>query len=133
MTKERLRNYRFLRKELTQIDDQIRELRAEMTSPKSQQLTGMPGGGHRNDSPTESYIVRLCALEDLYARKRAAIADEMRAVEEALEPLESIERQLMRARYLDGLRWEEVCVVIGYSWQQTHRIHAAALRKVCAE
>jgi hypothetical protein len=36
----------------------------------------------------------------------------------------------MRLRYLEGLGWEAVCVEIGYSWRQTHNIHARALAQL---
>lgn len=130
MTKDRLRNYKNIRREVTQLQGQIHQLRVDIAAPKSPQLTGMPHGPSREGSSVDAAVARLVDLERVYEEKLAALAAEQFAVESAIASLDSVERQLMRARYLDGLRWEEVCVVIGYSWQQTHRIHARALQSL---
>ncbi len=130
MTKERLRNYRAVRLEVTQLQDQIRQLRSALYAPRSSQLTGLPPAGSREGSALESAVARLMELEGVYARTLVVLLTEQLAVETAIASLDSVERQLMRARYLDGRKWEEVCVVIGYSWQQTHRLHARALARL---
>lgn len=38
------------------------------------------------------------------------------------------EREVLRLRYIEGLKWEEVAVEIGYSWRRTHDIHSNALK-----
>ena len=40
---------------------------------------------------------------------------------------------LMRYRYIDGLKWEEVAVRMNYSWTQTHDIHGKALKQLNKE
>ena len=70
------------------------------------------------------------------ARKRAAqmaLAEEQLAIETAIERLEPTARMLLRYRYMDGLKWEEVCVRMNYSWRQTHRLHGEALRQLKEE
>ncbi len=131
MTKERLRNYKNIRREVTQLQELICQLRVDIAAPRSQQLTGMPHGSSRAGSAIETAVERLVELEDLYTAKLKTLVDEQLAVEAAISSLEPAERQLMRARYIEGRKWEEVCVLIGYSWQQTHRLHARALARLC--
>ena len=41
---------------------------------------------------------------------------------------DGIECDILRKRYLEDKKWEEICVEIGYSWMQTHRLHSNALK-----
>ncbi len=98
-----------------------------MLSPRTQQITGMPPTGAGGDSEVARAVIRYADMEALYSWKRAALLGEQEAIELSIEPLPIPDRQILRARYIEGLTWEEVCVIVGYSWQQTHRLHARAL------
>ena len=37
------------------------------------------------------------------------------------------EREVLRLRYIRGLKWEEVAVKMNYSWKWIHKIHGRAL------
>lgn len=69
-------------------------------------------------------------LRELYSRKLRALVDLQIRIEQAIESLTSMERELMRLRYIDGADWTEVAAEIHYEWTQTHRIHARALGKI---
>lgn len=69
-------------------------------------------------------------LQDLYRRKLQDLVNLQIKIEEAIESLNSTERELMRLRYIDGADWTEVAATIHYEWTQTHRIHARALKKI---
>lgn len=43
---------------------------------------------------------------------------------------DSKQRTLLYERYVNGKTFEEISVLIGKSWRQTHRIHSRALRTV---
>ena len=51
-------------------------------------------------------------------------------VERLIETLEPREREIFRLRYIDGAKWEDICVIMSYSWRQVHRAHSAALQKL---
>lgn len=148
MTKEELRGYLATKRERAQIQrrieqtqDKIEEIEGRLYAPKAQQLTGMPAAPSRKGSALED-IVAGCEEELLDQRSRyqqllehymelgAKLAAQQLAIEKAIEALEPIERTLLRCHYLEGMRWEDVCVQIGYSWRQTHRLHAEALKKL---
>ena len=129
MTKERLRNYATLKEEREQLRRQLDELEATLYYPKIQRLNGMPAApSHENT--LELMVARHVELQERYEAKIAEMTAEMLAIEEAIEVLDPTARMLLRYRYLDGLKWEEVCVQMNYSWMQTHRIHAAALNQL---
>lgn len=90
-----------------------RDLKAEQ-----QQLEELLAAG-------ESRELRQC-----YRAKLAEVEAEQLAIEEAIENLEPRERALMRYRYIDGYKWEKICVLLHYEWRQTHNIHSEALRKL---
>ena len=130
MTRERLRNYRALKKEKQQLLHLLEELDSEMTSPRGPSLSGMPRGGS-DGGRLEAIILQREELLRRYREKIAEMDAELLEIEAAIEGLtDSRERTILRLYYIEGLTWERVCVHPGvcYSWQQTHRIHARALR-----
>ena len=66
----------------------------------------------------------------LYDERRKKLTDKLNRFELAIESLESVERRLLRLRYVLNLEWYQVAARINYSLQQTHRIHARALIKL---
>ena len=134
MTKERLRQYQQLKREKDMLEEKLVELESAMTSPRIQKLDGMPQGQHQGGSLMDLLVEQHLALKAMYASKLRELNDTLLDIETAIESLtDATERNLMRLRYIDGLRWEEVTVFVGYSWQQTHRIHARALERLRAE
>lgn len=127
MTKERLRNYQNIKKEREQLRHHLEELETALYYPKVQQLTGMPSNHVNGVNPQEELAIRHIELQDKYNAKLAELYDEQLAIEQAIESLDGVKRQLLRYRYIDDLPWEEVCVRLNYSWRQTHRLHGAAL------
>lgn len=129
MTKEELRLYVPLKDEKAQIEEELAEIEALKTSPKTAKISDEPHGPASN-AGLEQIIAKYEAIEAKYHAKLDEIAARLLAIEEAIETLDPTERLLCRYRYLKGLGWEAVCVKINYSWRQTHRIHAEALRKL---
>lgn len=129
MTKERLRKYQDIKKEREQLRHQLEEIEAALYYPKAQRLTGMPSH-HAEGNPQETLAIHHIELQEKYNAKLEELAAEQLAIENAIESLDEVDRMLLRYRYIDGLKWEEVCVKIGYSWTQTHEHHGRALRKL---
>lgn len=132
MTKERLRAYQAIKEELQQLEDRLLEIEAVLYSPKNQRLTGMPSAPSKGNA-MEDMAARHVELQDLYKTKMDELAQEALAIEVAIETLDPTARLLFRYRYIDGLKWEEVCVRMNYSWQNVHKIHKRALEALRAE
>lgn len=136
MTKQELKHllhsYRDLLAEYEQIKDELAKVEAFMEAPRTSNLDGMPrspGGG----DPILGVVSHHIALQERYRAQLHRLAAAQAAIENMIEGLEPGERRLMRCRYIDGMTWEEVCVRIGYSWRQTHNIHAKILDKLATE
>lgn len=126
MTKEELKSFCALSREADQLRDRITELRARAASCGG----GMDGSPRApgTHSKVEAAVIRIDEATKRYAAKIADIIALQIRIEEAIELLPTDERRLIRFRYLDGMTWERVCVSLGYSWRQTHRLHDKALR-----
>lgn len=127
--KKKLHSYRDLLAEYEQIKDELAKVEAFMTAPKGSNLDGMPrspGGGDAILGVVSHHIT----LQEKYKAQLHRLAAAQAEIETMIEGLEPGERRLMRCRYIDGMTWEEVCVRIGYSWRQTHNIHARILEKL---
>lgn len=130
-TKKRLSKYRVLKRELLQIRQELVVLETEMYAPKGPSLNGMPGS-IGDDSVLINRIAAKKELLTLYEQWYTEMLQVQKEIELLIDGLESIERQICRYRYLDGLRWEKICGKMNYSWAQVHRYHSKALRKIAA-
>lgn len=133
MTKERLRNYQAIKKEREQLRQMLEEIEAALFYPKIQQLSGMPSNHVEGNNAMEDMMIHHLELQDRYRAKIEELAAEQLAIEEAIEGLDANKRMLLRYRYIDGLKWEEVCIRMNYSWTQTHYHHGEALKQLKGE
>lgn len=124
--KERLSAYLSARKEHKQVMERLTTLEARMVNVGAQVMDGMPRGGSGHDPMPDMIDAKTKLVERYRALAEELILTQL-WVEEAIAPLDSTERTLMRHRYIEGMSWEQVCVSMGYAWRQTHRIHARAL------
>lgn len=127
ISKKELREYLKLKRELNQLNDRIKELRSIAESVSAQKLTGMPSA-HSDTSTVERNVIRISEMQEMYNAKINLMLTEQMRIEKAIEKLPSLERQIIRYRYMDGYHWEQICILIGYEWTQTHEHHSRALR-----
>lgn len=123
MTKAQLRAYRDIKLERDRLEAMVARLEY---GPSGLRLDGMPRSSKPGD-PTGQQAIDHAQVRDLYRQKVTELDKAIVEVETAIECLEPRERTLIRLYYLDGLTWEEVCVVMSYSWRQIHNIHKKAL------
>lgn len=89
--------------------------------------TPQSGTGYVNNTIANN-IADYEALKEVYEQKIKKLNDLRINIQNSIWDLkESQQRMLMTLRYIDGKKWEEICILIGYSWGQTHRIHSKSL------
>lgn len=121
-----LRSYLEGKKELDSIVESIEALRMSKMLP-SINVDGMPHA--HNTSDLSGYVAKLDELErKIQAKQWQIINIQMQIEISIMEMKSSKERMVLRYRYIQGLKWEEICLKMGYSWQNTHLIHAKALK-----
>lgn len=130
--KKLLHSYRDLLAEYKQISLELEKVETLMTAPKGSNMDGMPRGSGKGD-PLLAVVAQHITLQEKYKLQLVKLAAAQALIEDMIESLEPMERRLMRCRYIDGMTWEEVCVAIGYSWRQTHNIHARILDTLVAQ
>ena len=130
MTKAELCRYADLLKEKEDLQERIIRLDSARKSASVQVITGMPRAANGDNDKFGRGTAEMERLRKLYERKVRDIDAECAEIEKAIERLEPIERRLIRYRYIDCLTWEKICVKIGYSWANTHRLHKLILRKL---
>lgn len=128
--KYRLQNYSRINSQVLHLRERIESLEDRMYSIKSSSdISEIPASGGNTDKIAAN-VALLADLEEAYLDELNKLLEEQVYIETMIKGLEPVERLLIRARYIDGLPWEHICNIIGYSWAQTHRIHSDALEKL---
>lgn len=127
MTKKELLAYRPIKKEFNDLEKRIDELRKDARSPKGISYSDMPRGRGEPISSQQRYIEQLEELSDLYEERKAKLVETQIAIERAISSLPSELRLLMRYRYIDGMRWEEIAETMHISIGTFHNWHNKAL------
>lgn len=126
--KRYLMSYRWAKKQEERILEEIQELRMDKMFPSSVN-DGMPKGSEQRD--LSDYAAKLDELIQELKEERFEKIKRLQSIERVIKELDNEDMQtILRLRYIDGLKWEEVCVAINYEWAQMHRIHARALREI---
>ena len=123
--KEYLKSYRRAIKREQDILEEIQRLRLDKMFP-SVVNDGMPHGSSHSD--LSDYIAILDEQIDLLKEERLEKVRCYQKIERQISQMENEdEQEVLRLRYILGMKWEEVAVKMDYSWRQIHRIHSAAL------
>ena len=124
--KEYLKSYRQAIKREQDILDEIQRWRLDKMFP-SVVNDGMPHGSSHSD--LSDYAAILDEQIDLLKEERLEKVRCYQKIERQISQMENEdEQEVLRLRYILGMKWEEVAVKMGYSWKQTHRIHSSALK-----
>ena len=130
MTKEQLRQYRYLKKEIMLLQEEIERLRASLQAIP--QPDGMPHSNYATDR-TSDVVSKIVDLEALLHRHLRTMIELRGEIESCIVALPSDQRLLMRWRYIEGHKWEAIALEMNYSYMQVCRIHGRILQKIAAE
>lgn len=129
--KEYLLSYQKSLKREERILEEIQELRASKMFPSSVS-DGMPHGCGNKD--LSDYIVVIDEMIERLKKERLAGAIARDKIDRSIRALKSnTEQEVLRLRYIKGLKWENVAVESGYGWTHIHRIHSNALEHIKME
>lgn len=128
--KKYLNGYRNVCLKIVDLKEQLESLRLAEQQAKGQQLSDMPKGGHRQQDLSD-VIIRIETLKDRIDKEIVKSINRRIEIENTILGVEdATERRLLRLRYIEFLKWEEICVRMEYSWMQIHRIHKKVLEKI---
>lgn len=127
---QELTQYKDIKKEITHIEEQLATLESRLMSPRTPILSDMPSSPSHNQTQLEDGVIKLTELREKYTMMLSNLCEQQLAIEKKIEVLEPLERDLIRCRYFNGLKWEEVQKEVGYAQRQTRRIHDRAIEKL---
>ena len=129
MTKDELKLYRWQKQYIELLKDEIKTLNRKLTSVKSQKINDMPKSQSGKD--VADAIIKLMGDIDDRKNKIRNAEQKMRDVEDFIDGVAVIpHRLIMRYRYVEGLKWEEIGAQMTYSERQIRRIHDKIMKDV---
>lgn len=87
---------------------------------------GMPHGTGIS-KPTEDKALRLADKRLRLIEARTEAVEKRQVVFDLINGIDGIEGDLLFERYVKLRKWEEICVLLHYSWQGVHKVHRRAL------
>lgn len=105
------------------------EKQLELIGSVSMKMDGMPHGSNIS-RPTEEDALKLA---DKALRWKEAELEAIRIRQTVYEVIAGIpdkEGQVLYERYIVLHKWEEICILLHYSWNGVHHVHRRALKKV---
>ena len=124
--KEYLKSYRRAVKREQDILEEIQRLRLDKMFP-SVVCDGMPHGSSHSD--LSDYMAIMDEQIELLKEERLEKAKCYQRIGRQIRQMENEdEREVLRLRYIKGLKWEEVALKMNYSWKWVHKIHGRALQ-----
>lgn len=124
--KEYLWQYRKAERREQNILEEIQELRADKLFP-SVSMDGMPKGSGQTDDLSGFAALMDEMIQKLKEERLCKMKLRME-IEGKIKRMEDTdEADLLRMRYLRGMKWEEVTAKMGYSRAQVNRMHGKAL------
>ena len=87
---------------------------------------GMPHGSGIS-KPTEDKAIRLADRALRLTEARLEAIRIRQDVFDLIDSIDGIEGDVLYQRYIKLHKWEEVCVLLHYSWQGIHLVHRRAL------
>ena len=130
MTKDDLKEYTSIKKELKQIQFKLKELEERKTSIKSMIISDMNVQTSHNNNSIEDLLIKIEECIEEYNKKEIKLYNKQLEIENCINSLEPTERIIARSRYIEGKTFEQIAVDLNYSWRHTIRIHGKILQKL---
>lgn len=123
-----LMKYQDIERRINRLLDEKKRWEEKATSV-SPVYSDMPKGG--TPDKVQTAVCRIIELEQDIDREIDAQIDLRVKIEAAVFGMQDEKlRDVIRYRYIDGMKWEEVAVTMHYSYMQICRFHGRALREI---
>ena len=90
---------------------------------------GMPHGSGIS-KPTEEKALRLADKHLRLIDARLDAIAKRQQVYDLIDGIDGVEGDLLFERYIKLRKWEEICILLHYSWKGVHKVHRRALNIV---
>ncbi len=123
--KEYLKRYEYADIRAKRYEEEYR-LEHDLIGSISINYDGMPHGT-RISRKTENDALRLAEKAERYVEARLDAIRIRQEVFDLIDGIDGIEGDVLYERYIKLHKWEEICVLLHYSWQGIHLVHRRAL------
>ena len=124
--KKYLWGYQRAKRHLIRLEEELAGVRMGKICPSVIQ-DGMPKASGGSD--LSAYMSQVDDLERKLVKARYKQIRKLKEIRDRIEWLEDdSEKDVLVYRYLRGMKWEDICVKMGYSWKQVHRFHSNGLK-----
>ena len=128
--KEYLKQYEYAQRKADRLREEYETELMKVDAVRSlSDNDGMPHGSNIS-KPTEDKAIRLA---DKALRWKQAELDAIEIRQEVFDTIwniPDIEGDVLYQRYINLRKWEEICVMLHYSWKGIHLVHRRALNLV---
>lgn len=130
--KECLMGYQKAKRKVARLELQLEEVKLNKIAP-SVINDGMPHSSNIKD--LSDYMVKLEEISQEIIAARYGRICEFQRIQRKIESMDDEkEKDLLTYRYIKGMKWEEICTKMKYSWRMIHYLHSDALEhfEICA-
>ena len=129
MTKKELRKYYWLKKNIKILEEELLKLKTKVENITPIMKKDEPKMTDINiNDKLADLVVKIIDIENIINTKLCESYDILKKIEKTIDKLPEREKYLIRSRYIDFKRWEEIAVDMNYSYRQVHNIHSNALQ-----
>ena len=125
--KEYLRQYEYADRKVRRLETEYHDELIMVDAIRSaSDNDGMPHGTGIS-KPTEEKALRIADKHLRLIEARTEAIAKRQEVFDLIDGIDGIEGDLLFERYIKLRKWEEICILLHYSWQGVHLVHRRAL------
>lgn len=114
-------------RELHRIEEQLKETRQIAYSLRGVSYDGVGGGGQKKANVW--LFTRVIQLEEYYVEKRTQMYQQQLELEQFCDTLEPLDRDVLKAYYVDRLTQEKAAERLGYSTRRYQSLQGEAYER----
>ncbi len=123
----RLNEYRWIKENIANLENRLLEIDTKLQKTTNTLQLDKVQMSKDNDKWT-LLIQKRIDIQELINTEITAGYEEIEKIEKLISVLPEREKLLIRLRYIDCMRWENICVEMNYEWSWIHRLHGEILR-----
>ena len=125
--KEYLRQYEYAVKRIHRLEEEYEAEQLLIDAVRSlSDNDGMPHGSGIS-KPTEEKAIRLAEKRARLLQARLDALEIKQEIFDLIDRIDGIEGDVLYERYIKLHKWEDICVLLHYSWYGVHNAHRRAL------
>lgn len=123
-----LRSYRYLKGEAERLEEELLYWRSK-SEKMTRAMSGMPSGSGGEDQVSGS-VEKIMELENRLEDKLSRMVKQRNEIEKIIDSLPEQQKQILYARYISCLTWDQVSQKMHFDYRWVLRLHKKALQAI---